>query len=87
MDVSGLFLISNAGNRYILVVMDDFSKWPEVYASLSQEVNTIVNVFLGNWVCSCQVPSTVEISSLLYLKKRVKHTKLTRLEPSASHTV
>ena len=31
MDVAGPFPVSNAGNRYVLVVMDYFSKWPEVY--------------------------------------------------------
>ena len=29
-DVAGPFPVSNTGNRYILVVMDYFSKWPEM---------------------------------------------------------
>ena len=30
MDVAGLFPVSNTGNRYVLVVIDYFSKWQEV---------------------------------------------------------
>ena len=33
-DVAGPFPVSNGGNRYVLVVMDYFSKWPEVCAYL-----------------------------------------------------
>ena len=51
MDVTGPFPVSNAGNRYVLVMMDYFRKWPEVYTVLNQEVNTVVNVCVNNWVC------------------------------------
>ena len=56
MDVAGPFPVSNAGNRYVIVVMDYFSKWPEVYAIPNQETNTITNVFVNNWVCLYGVP-------------------------------
>ena len=56
MDVAFPFPVSNAGNRYVLVVMDYFSKWPEVYAIPNQEANTITNVFVNNWVCRYGVP-------------------------------
>lgn len=56
MDVAGPFPISSAGNRYVLVVMDYFSKWPEVYAIPNQEAKTVVSVFVNNWICRFGVP-------------------------------
>ncbi len=50
MDVAGPFPISQLGNRYVLVVMDYFSKWPEVYAIPNQEAGTVADVFINNWV-------------------------------------
>ena len=56
MNVAGPFPVSNVGNRYVLVVMDYFRKWPEVYAIPNQEASTIVNVFVNNCVCRYGVP-------------------------------
>ncbi|XP_037813635.1 uncharacterized protein LOC119604837 [Lucilia sericata] len=56
MDVAGPFPVSDAGNRYVLVVMDYFSKWPEVYAIPNQEAKTVVGVFVNNWICRYGVP-------------------------------
>ena len=56
MDAAGPFPVSYAGNRYVLVLMDYFSKWPEGYAIPNQEANTMVNVFVNNWVCRYGVP-------------------------------
>jgi hypothetical protein len=56
MDIAGPFPISASGNRYVLVVMDYFSKWPEVYAIPNQEAKTIADVFVKNWVCRFGVP-------------------------------
>jgi hypothetical protein len=36
-DVAGPFPRSNQGNRYLLIAMDYFTKWPEVYAIPNQE--------------------------------------------------
>ncbi|MDM1514777.1 hypothetical protein HX055_18885, partial [Myroides odoratimimus] len=32
LDIAGPFPITDSGNRYVLVVMDYFTKWPEVFA-------------------------------------------------------
>ncbi|XP_037896712.1 uncharacterized protein LOC119641894 [Glossina fuscipes] len=37
MDIAGLFPASNAANKYVLVVIDYFSKWSEVYPIANQE--------------------------------------------------
>ena len=43
LDVAGPFPEIVSGNKYILVVMDYFSKWPEVFAILNQEATTIAD--------------------------------------------
>ena len=43
-DVAGPFPVINAGNRHVLVVMDFFSKSPEVYDIPNQEANILVNI-------------------------------------------
>jgi hypothetical protein len=61
MDVAGPFPVSATGNKYVLVVMDYFSKWPEVYAIPNQEAKTVADVFVKNWVSRFGVP--VELHS------------------------
>lgn len=55
-DIAGPFPKSKAGNRYILVAMDYFSKWPEVYAIPNQEAVTIAEVLFQNWICRYGIP-------------------------------
>ncbi|XP_075168511.1 uncharacterized protein LOC142240690 [Haematobia irritans] len=59
MDVARPFPVSDSGNRYVLVVMDYFSKWPEVYAIPNQEAKTIVDVVDKNWICRYGVPTEI----------------------------
>ncbi|XP_049308039.1 uncharacterized protein LOC125777350 [Bactrocera dorsalis] len=61
MDVAGPFPTSTAGNKYLLVVMDYFSKWPEVYALPNQEAKTVAEAFVENWITRFGVP--VELHS------------------------
>ena len=56
MDVAGPFPITDNGNKYVLVVMDYFSKWPEVYPIPNQEAKTIANVIVDNWISRFGVP-------------------------------
>ena len=56
MDVAGPFPVSDSGNRYVLVVMDYFSKWPEVYAIPNQEAKTVADAFIANWIARFGVP-------------------------------
>ena len=43
-DVTGPLLPMPRGNRYICVVMDYFTKWPEAYAPLNHEAETVASV-------------------------------------------
>lgn len=49
-DVAGPFPQSDLGNRYILVAMDYFSKWPEAYAIPNQETTTVAEQLVANWI-------------------------------------
>lgn len=55
-DVAGPFPQTENGNKYILVAMDYFSKWPEVYAMPNQEATTVARVLVDNLVCRFGVP-------------------------------
>ncbi|RXN34248.1 Retrovirus-related Pol poly from transposon [Labeo rohita] len=39
-DILGSFPITEAGNHFVLVAMDYFTKWPEAYAVLDQSAST-----------------------------------------------
>jgi hypothetical protein len=40
-DIAGPFPESNKGNRYLLVAMDYFTKWPEVYITPKHEASAV----------------------------------------------
>ncbi|UYV74279.1 K02A2.6-like [Cordylochernes scorpioides] len=44
------------GNKYLLVAMDYFTKWPEVYAIPNQEAATVARVLVDNLICRFGVP-------------------------------
>lgn len=55
-DVAGPFPKSRSGNKYVLVAMDYFSKWPEVYAIPNQEATTVAEALISNWISRFGVP-------------------------------
>lgn len=56
LDVAGPFPVTKAGNRYILVVMDYFTKWPEVFAIPNQEAITVATKLVNEVFCRFGVP-------------------------------
>ena len=50
MDIVGPFPASDSGNRYVLVVVDCFTKWLEAYPLPNQEASTIARVIATNFV-------------------------------------
>ncbi|XP_063215566.1 retrovirus-related Pol polyprotein from transposon 412 isoform X1 [Bacillus rossius redtenbacheri] len=96
-DIAGPFPKTKDGNRYILVVMDYFSKWPEAYALPNQEATTIADTLVNNFICRFGVPmelhsdqgrnfeSTVfqEVCRLLGINK----TRTTALHPQSDGMV
>ena len=58
-DIAGQFPVTKDGmdgNKYILVAMDYFSKWPEAYAIRNQEAVTVTQVLVDNLICRIGVP-------------------------------
>ncbi|UYV84336.1 K02A2.6-like [Cordylochernes scorpioides] len=55
-DVAGPFPVTEGGNKYILVAMDYFTKWPEAYAIPNQGATTVAKVLMDNLICRFGVP-------------------------------
>lgn len=55
-DILGPLPRSADGNRYLLVVMDYFTKWPEAYPIPDQEAPTVAEVMVQRWISRFGVP-------------------------------
>ena len=44
------------GNNYLLICMDYFTKWPEVYSIANQETDTIAKVLVEEFICRFGAP-------------------------------
>ncbi|KII60618.1 Retrovirus-related Pol polyprotein from transposon 17.6 [Thelohanellus kitauei] len=47
------------GNKYILLMVDQFTKWPEAVATRNQDAETTANIFMGNIVSRFGVPKKI----------------------------
>ena len=52
LDILGPLPLSNKGNKYILVVSDYFTKWPEAYSLPNQEATIVAEVLVKEFI-SC----------------------------------
>lgn len=82
-DTLGPFQESSSGNRYILVVVDHFTKWSEAYAIPNQEATTVARKLTQEWFFRFSPPESLlsdqgeqfesqliqEICRLLQIKK------------------
>jgi transposase InsO family protein len=55
-DIAGPFPVTDSGNKYIMVVIDYFSKWPEAYGLPNQEAVTVSKALIKNWICRYGLP-------------------------------
>ena len=55
-DIMGPLPVSKNGNKYLLVTMDYFSKWPEVYPLPNQEARTVATVLVREFFCRFGIP-------------------------------
>lgn len=55
-DIIGPFLESQAGNSYILVADDYFSKWMEAYPIPNQEASTVAQKLVDEFFCRFSTP-------------------------------
>ncbi|GFU24444.1 hypothetical protein TNCV_2264111 [Trichonephila clavipes] len=70
-DILGPLPRTASGNKYLLVVMDYFTKWPEVYPIPDQEAPTVAEAVVQHWISRYGylfnfIPIREEISSLRY---------------------
>ncbi|GFT20428.1 hypothetical protein TNCV_4964311 [Trichonephila clavipes] len=55
-DIQGPLPRTASGNKYLLVVMDYFTKWPEVYPIPDQEAPTVAEAVVQHWISRYGVP-------------------------------
>lgn len=58
-DILGPLPTSEAGNKYIMVVSDYFTKWTEAYAIPNQEARTVASRLVDEFVCRFGAPETL----------------------------
>jgi hypothetical protein len=69
-DIAGPFSWSNQGNRYPLIAMDSFTKWPETDAIPNQETSAVIEALVTNSstaleCCGSYIVARAVISSLV----------------------
>jgi hypothetical protein len=78
-DIAGPFPESDRGNRYLLVAMDYFTKWPEVYAIPNQEASTVADALVSNFFCRFGVPMELHSDQGRNFESRLLREVLERL--------
>lgn len=58
-DVIGPLSVTRAGNRYVLVMVDYFTKWCEAVPMKNQDATSIANIFFNTWVCRFGAPCSL----------------------------
>ena len=51
MDILGPLPMTQAGNKYILVIGDYFTKWTEAFPMPNMEAQTVAHIFVNQFVC------------------------------------
>ena len=97
LDVLGPLPTTESGNKYVLLVADYFTKWPEAYSLPNQEAITVAKVLVKEYICRFGVPLEIhsdqgrnfesnvfqEMCSLLGIRK----TRTTPLHPQSDDMV
>ena len=58
-DILGPLPLTEAGNKYILIAADYFTKWVEAFSLPNQEARTIADVLVKEFVCRFGVPLSI----------------------------
>jgi hypothetical protein len=59
LDILGPLPKTNSGNKYILVLVDYFSKWSEAFPMRNQEASTIANKLVSGFINIFGIPKTI----------------------------
>jgi hypothetical protein len=77
-DIAGPFPECDRGSRYLLVAMDYFTNWPEVYAIPNQEASTVADALVTN-LCRFWIPRELPSDQGHNLESRLMPEVLARL--------
>lgn len=96
-DVLGPLPVSAHGNRFVLVAIDYFTKWPEAYALPNQEAETIADALIGGVFSRFGMPSVLhsdqgrnfeaKVFSEMCQKLGIHKTRTTPLHPQSDGLV
>lgn len=96
-DVLGPLPRTTQGNRYVLVAIDYFTKWPEAYALPDQEATTVVEALTEGFFCRFGTPSELHSDQGRNFESRVfagmcsalgiRKTRTTPLHPQSDGLV
>ena len=70
-DVMGPLNETTAGNSYILVVTDYFSRWVEAYPLPDQQATTVANVLAKEWITKFGCPSEIHTDNGTNFKSKL----------------
>ena len=70
-DIFGPLPYSRRRNRYIMVVMDYFTKWAEAYPLRNQEAETVAKVLVEQFICRFGVPLSIHTDQGTNFESRV----------------
>ena len=96
-DIAGPFPVTESGNRYLLVIQDYFTKWPEIFAINKMDAQTVADVVLSEVVCRWGCPLSIhsdqgrqfesEVFQLLCKSLGIQKTRTTPLRPQSDGMV
>lgn len=55
-DILGPLLLTEKGNKYVLVIYDCFSKWTEAFSTPDQESCAVSNIIVNEFICRFGTP-------------------------------
>ncbi|GBL72304.1 hypothetical protein AVEN_115259-1 [Araneus ventricosus] len=61
LDILGPFPVTTKGNRYVLVLMDYFTKWPEAISISRQKATTVAEDLVRSWISCYGVPMILHL--------------------------
>ena len=80
--------LPESGNKYLLIAMDYFSKWPEAYALPNQEATMVAEVLVKELVCRFGVPLYIHSDQGRNFESAVfNETRTTPLHPQSDGMV
>ena len=85
-DIVGPIRTTASGKRYIMTIMDRFSRWMEAVPLRSMEAETIAKAFYETWVCRYGLPDYLISDQGTNFESRLFNEMLSRFGTVRNHT-